>query len=380
MDKNRLRSLFERINQGDFSQQDIEEVDNWYHNINAGDGDLKRWFIEVGGEEMLAEQMYSSFSQFIAKQNRRQRIQRVFQIAAIFIVFCGVAITIYLNQNKPQRQLAKKTSTQINSSQKNAKLTLADGSTVNVKDLAFGTTNLSGAILEKTRDGRLIYKINGAAQASTAKYNTITTPRASQFEIVLPDGTHVWLNAASSLKFPLRFQGDEREVVLQGEGYFEVTPNKKMPFKVQSGIQTITVLGTHFNVKAYREEQQISTTLFEGSVNIRNNKTAENETLEPGKQADINIEKAGITISNADVDQALSWKNGYFIFDNQDVRSIMTLISRWYDVDVEYHITSEERFGGTFHRSSDLQELLKNLESLGKTKFQLKERKVIVSN
>jgi len=381
MDKDQLRGLFERISENRFSQQDIEDVNQWYHDLNAGDENLKQWFLESGGEEVLAEHLYSSFKRNIVKQKRKLKISRFVQAAAILILIFGVGITLFFNHSKTSKHhLAVKNVVQQVKEEKNARLTLDNGSNVNIKDLAFGNTVLSGATIEKTSDGKLIYKVEKIAQSEAIKYNTITTPRGSQFEIILPDGTHVWLNAASSLKFPLRFQGSERRVSLQGEGYFEVAHDRKMPFKVQSGIQTVTVLGTHFIVKAYQDEQSISTTLFQGSVNVQNNKTNETEKLEPGKQAEINIGRTGIKVSKADLDQALSWKNGYFIFDNQDVKSIMALISRWYDVDIEYHITSEERFGGTFYRSSDLQELLKNLESLGKTKFQLKERKVIVSN
>lgn len=380
MDENRIRILFERVRNGNYSQQDIQELNEWYHNLNAGGQNLKKWFAEAGGEEMLADRLYDSFGERLEKDNRKFNFSKLIKAAAILTVLVGIGLAIYLSQQKSQQMVAKKSIIPINPAQKTARLTLDDGSMVNVKDLAQGTTKLAGAMLEKTADGSLIYKINGLQYGKEVRYNTITTPRAGQFEVILPDGTHVWLNAASSLKFPLKFQGTERVVTLQGEGYFEVARNAKMPFKVLSGIQTVTVLGTHFNIKAYQGEQNISTTLFEGSVNVKNNKTAEYTLLKPGHQADLNVNNSGITVSNADLDQALSWKNGYFIFENQDVKAIMTLISRWYDVDVEYHITSAERFGGTFSRSTDLKELLKNLESLGKTRFQLKERKVIVSN
>ncbi|RYG01844.1 MAG: hypothetical protein EOO07_33685, partial [Chitinophagaceae bacterium] len=245
MDKNRLRNLFNRISENNFSRQDIEDVNNWYHNMQMGNEDLKQWFLDAGGEEMLADNLYSSFTQRMVKRRTNQTLNRILKVAAVLTVVCGVALALYLSQSNLQPQQA-----QFNPhlpGQKNARLTLADGSNVSVKDLALGTTKLYGAIIEKTSDGRLIYKIDRLAQSSALKYNTITTPRGSQFEIVLADGTHVWLNAASSLKFPLQFQENERQVVLQGEGYFEVAHNKKMPFKVQSGIQTVSVLGTHFN-------------------------------------------------------------------------------------------------------------------------------------
>lgn len=231
MDKDQLRGLFERINENRFSQQDIEDVNKWYHDLNAGDENLKQWFLESGGEEVLTEHLYSSFNRNILKQKRKHKISRFVQAAAILLLIFGVGITLFFNQSKTSKHhLAVKNVVQQVKGEKNARLTLANGSNVNIKDLAFGSTVLSGATIEKTSDGKLIYKIEKIAQSAAIQYNTITTPRGSQFEIILPNGTHVWLNAASSLKFPLRFQGNERRVSLQGEGYFEVAHDRKMPF------------------------------------------------------------------------------------------------------------------------------------------------------
>jgi transmembrane sensor len=380
MDNNRLRILFERLDQDRFTQEDIDELNAWYHNLKSGDNELKRWFDEAGGEEKLAGQFYTSFERKLNRQRKMKFIRWGLQAAAMLILLSGIAFYFQAGHSPNQQIVSKAKSAPIKPAQKHATITFADGSILNVEKLAVGTTNLRGVSLEKTPDGRLIYKINKASSSAGREYHSISTPRAGQFEIILPDATHVWLNSASSLKFPLQFSGNERNVILTGEAYFEVARNNKMPFKVQSGVQSVTVLGTHFNIKAYQGEESVFTTLVEGSVKVQNEKTTEQKILTPGHQSVITADEQGIVVSNADLDQVLSWKNGYFIFDNQDIKSIMTLVSRWYDVDVEYNLHSDERFGGTFSRSTDLKELLSNLESLGKTRFKLKERKVIVSN
>ena len=380
MDSNRLRYLFERLDQNRFTQEDIDELNEWYHDLNSGNGELKKWFEEAGGAEILAEQLFQNFELKLKREKRNLSLHKVLQIAAALIIISGIGLYLYSVKSGSNQSVSNLSRLAIRPAHNDATITLADGKILEVNKLSTGTINLGVVTLEKTTGGKLIYRVSNSLASTKEKFNTITTPRAGQFEIILPDGTHVWLNAASSLKFPLHFEESERKVMLKGEGYFEVAHLKNKPFKVQSSVQTVTVLGTHFNIKAYDGEKSISTTLFEGSVKVTNDKTAQQEMLKPGRQSDVMSDGSAIVLSNADLDQALSWKNGYFIFDNQDVKSIMTLISRWYDVDVEYHIKTEEHFGGTFSRSSDLKELLKNLESLGKTKFELKERKVIVSN
>ncbi len=197
----------------------------------------------------------------------------------------------------------------------------------------------------------------------------------------MADGSKVWLNAASSITFPTEFTGSERVVKVSGEAYFEVAHNKTLPFKVITGQQEIKVLGTHFNVKSYDDDTNISTTLLEGSVKIKDLSSGASGMLLPGQQAKLNKGSRKIAIVPANIDEVIAWKNGYFMFDNQKITSIMKSMSRWYDVEVEYiKPDNNERFGGTFSRSSNMVDILNSLQSLGKVRFKIANRKIIVSN
>jgi transmembrane sensor len=194
----------------------------------------------------------------------------------------------------------------------------------------------------------------------------------------LPDGTIVWLNAASSLKFPTSFAGSKRQVELTGEAYFEVTENKSMPFEVLTGETSVSVLGTHFNINAYADEASINTTLLEGAVKVHTGQAA--KLLKPGQQSVFVNATGALSIQPADVDQAIAWKRGFFEFDNTDLQTIMRQISRWYDVDIVYQIQgSKALFGGGISRKLNLSEVLHLLEASG-VYFKVENRKVTVLN
>jgi transmembrane sensor len=213
-------------------------------------------------------------------------------------------------------------------------------------------------------------------KSSEVVYNTISTPRGGQYQLMLADGSKVWLNAASSLRFPASFVGKERKVELLGEAYFEVAKNAKMPFKVKVNGMEVEVLGTHFNINSYENESTIRTTLLEGSVKI--NKNNSSSLLKPGQQAQMN--KAGEIkiINDADVEEAIAWKEGKFQFDRADIHDIMRQLTRWYDVDVEYKGTVSSHFGGTISRDVNLSQVLNMLHLTGEVKFQVEDRKVVV--
>jgi len=208
-------------------------------------------------------------------------------------------------------------------------------------------------------------------------FNTISTPVGGQYTVVLPDGSKVWLNAASSLKFPTAFTGTERRVELTGEGYFEVAKNKHMPFKVNFNREEVEVLGTHFNISAYPDEAVTRTTLLEGSVRISKNNIK--KILVPGQQAISSMQTGGFNIAEVNTDEAIAWKNGLFLFHNENIRSIMKKIARWYNVDVNYQgsFTNQE-YGGRISQSKNLSEILKNLELTGTIHFKIEGRRVTV--
>jgi ferric-dicitrate binding protein FerR (iron transport regulator) len=213
-------------------------------------------------------------------------------------------------------------------------------------------------------------------KSSEVLYNTISTPRGGQYELMLSDGSKVWLNAASSLRFSASFVGKERKVELLGEAYFEVAKNAAMPFKVKVHGMEVEVLGTHFNINSYDNESMIRTTLLEGSVKI--NKNNSSSLLKPGQQAQMN--KAGEIkiINNVDVEEAIAWKEGKFQFDKADIHDIMRQLARWYDVDVEYKGTVSSHFGGTISRDVNLSQVLNMLHLTGEVNFQIQDKKVLV--
>jgi transmembrane sensor len=259
-------------------------------------------------------------------------------------------------------------------------LTLANGSSITLDDAKNGILAKTGkSSVKKLANGLIAYSNDGTAQpAGEPARNMVTVPRGGQYSIQLPDGTMVWLNSSSSLSYPVAFTGADRSVTLTGEAYFEVTKNKHLPFIVHAGSVNVKVLGTHFNVAAYENEKDIKTTLLEGSVKLSNDKSS--TMLIPGQQGVAEADHNIIT-KTVNVNQVIAWKNGYFIFRDNDIREIMQKISRWYDVDVEYQGTiSHKTFGGIYAMNKDINELLKGLELTGLVHFKIEERRIIVMN
>jgi ferric-dicitrate binding protein FerR (iron transport regulator) len=267
-------------------------------------------------------------------------------------------------------------------------LILADGSEISLTDAENGAlARQAGMTIRKTAEGQVIYDAGAASGSENEvsngqpKYNTIATPRGGQYQVNLPDGTKVWLNAASALTFPQSFRKlKERHVVLNGEAYFEVAKNKHQPFKVMTKVrpdqegreQVIEVLGTHFNVNAYQDEESIVTTLLEGSIRL-NNKL----TLKPNQQSIFAYDH--FHVIPADTEEAVAWKNGYFMFANEDLRSIMRKISRWYNVEIVYQgKTTDNTFIGTVSRFKEVSEVLNILELTKTVHFKIEGRKITV--
>jgi transmembrane sensor len=253
-----------------------------------------------------------------------------------------------------------------------ATLQLGDGSLVTLDNASIGElTQQDNIKIIKTANGSLAYK--GTDNTSAVVYNTLRTPRGGQYHVTLPDGTEVWLNAASSLRYPTAFAGNERNVELTGEAYFEVAKaysNKKgpagteerLPFKVHVKGMEVEVLGTHFNVMAYDNEKTLNTTLLEGRVKVH--KGNNSSLLSPGQQVELNSQGDFKMVPDADIDLAVAWKNGYTSFRNMDITGIMRQIERWYDVDVVYEGAVPHRtFSGEVPRAASLSQLLRILEA-----------------
>lgn len=255
-----------------------------------------------------------------------------------------------------------------------ATLTLGDGSVVVLEEMKNGAVKKENGVKISKKDGQLVYEILPRTQDSEITYNTINTPTGGQYSIILPDGSKVWLNSTSSLHFPTVFSGNQRLVTLSGEGYFEISKNKDMPFVVQAGKTRVEVLGTHFNVMAYTNERVSKTTLLEGSVKVGNESGV--KTLHPGQQAWVG---AKINVTTADLDEAIAWKQGYFQFENEDLKTIMRHLTRWYAVEVtDQQNIPDKHFTAMISRNTPLSQVFKMLELSGELQFKIEEGKVTI--
>jgi ferric-dicitrate binding protein FerR (iron transport regulator) len=256
-------------------------------------------------------------------------------------------------------------------------LTLADGSVIDLDSAGAGRLAQQGNTGIRIRSGKIIY-VPGKAGKAEIVYNTVATPRGGQYQVVLPDGTKAWLNATSSIKFPVAFAGNSRTVELSGEVYLEVARDPARPFIAKVKDVEVEVLGTHFNVMAYGEEEKIATTLLEGSINV--SKGGEKHSVAPGQQAVWKKDGDFHLNNDVDMEEVVAWKNGKFHFNNADIRTIMRQIARWYDVDVEYeNVAAETRLGGVVSRKEDIRQLLDYFEMAGKVRFRVEGKKIIVS-
>jgi ferric-dicitrate binding protein FerR (iron transport regulator) len=218
---------------------------------------------------------------------------------------------------------------------------------------------------------------NGNSSPMPLQYNTLSTPRGGTYQLVLPDGSKVWLNAASSIRYPTAFTAKQRQVEMTGEVYFEIAPRKNQPFKVKVNEMEVDVLGTHFDINAYTDESAIKTTLLTGKVKVKGGEQV--RMLTAGQQVRLNRQGQLNLIRHVDVASVVAWKRGLFYFDNADLPTIMRQLSRWYDIAVVYKAGSDSgrRFNGQVFRSLNLSQVLKVLE-LGGIHFRLEAKKLIV--
>jgi transmembrane sensor len=309
------------------------------------------------------------------------RFRRVAVAAAILIISTGTYFYLQNKNEKPNTVAETPIPTDIKAPQTNrATITLTSGQKVFLDSAANGQLATQNNVkLIKTAEGKIAYDGSLPVQNATLIYNTLTNPKGSRvIDMKLTDGTHVWLNAGSSLTYPVAFAGKERNVEITGEAYFEVARNAAMPFTVKklNDDTKIQVLGTHFNVNAYDDENAIKVTLLEGSVRVTNGNNK--SLLKPGQQAKINDK--GIKVSNdVDTEEVMAWKNGKFQFgDASDIATIMRQVSRWYDVDIEYQGNISGGIGGSISRDVNASQVFKMLETTGVVKFKIEGKKVTV--
>ncbi|WP_442591442.1 FecR family protein [Pedobacter sp. AW31-3R] len=369
MNKKEAEQLFEKYLAGNCTPEELGIIKRAYNKEIPGD---MKEISEKRYSEMKVN-MWSRLKQAHDSYVTTYSFWPKIAIAAVLLITTGAGLYFFtLKKEEVDKNNMSVYANKIPAEKNTVVLTLANGKRINLSDAKSGVVIKTSELTYD--DGTPIENINSKGSDIT----TISTPRGGQYNIELSDGTKVVLNAASMLKFPSRFAGlINRTVELSGEGYFQVAKDKKYPFIVKSGNQEVKVLGTHFNINCYPDEDIMKTTLVEGSVEIRPlSGTFSSKKLVPGQQAELS--KGGIEISIVDTESALAWKDGDFIF-NDDITTIMRQISRWYDVEVVYQgKVSAKEFVGTFSKSKDISEILKALELTNRVHFKIEGRRIIV--
>lgn len=375
---------------GTASPEEIIQVNEWYYSfmdeevvIDSDEKNIEK-IIAFRIKEKLAETLKNE--NFIEPTSKKRWL--IPSVAAAILLIISTSIYLFLNKQS-NSEIAKK-QTHVNQIKNDiapggnkAILTLANGSKIILDSATNGIISEQGNIkIQKLNNGLLAYTVNGKQiiENNEAFYNTISTPRGGQYQITLADGTKVWLNAASSIRFPVLFKGTDRKVEITGEVYFEVTKNKAMPFKVKAASSEVEVLGTHFNVNAYSDEASIKTTLLEGLVKV-STPTLANQVpkfLQPGQQSNINKEGKISVLENADIEETMAWKNGYFQFNSSNLKTILRQISRWYDVDVVFKENVNVHFTGQLTRNQNVSKVFKQLSLTNEVHFKIEGKKIIV--
>lgn len=368
-------------------------LDQW---LNQETGEQVVWYSGDPHERALRERLLKGIQEDTGISARPDEVYRMpawkryrwSAAAAILLLIAGsLGYALVFNKSTAPAELAieqKPAVHDIAPGHKGAILTLANGRNIILDSAGNGSIAVQGNHHLVKKNGQLLYE-KEAGESSLKHgnadgedlYNTMTTPRGREFQLVLSDGTKVWLNAASSITFPTAFGGKERKVSITGEVYFEVAQDSRHPFIVSAGQANVTVLGTHFNVMAYTDEKQVKTTLLEGSVRVSGG--GRQVTIQPGQQASFSNRSGHIGVANVDAGQSIDWVEGKLSLDNLGVEAIMRKISRWYNVDVEFKgPVPQAHFWGLINREVNLSEMLNVMQANG-INARLTNDKIIVS-
>lgn len=322
-------------------------------------------------QERLQSRLALVKQQIVAEEPAPQTRGSIWRWVAVAATVLLVATGIYYWHTAPKRVAATtQQETEVQPGSDKAVLTLADGKTISLDSSTHGIIGREGQTAINQRGGQIIYDASNA-QSGEVVYNTLSTPRGGQYQLTLPDGSRVWLNAASSIRFPAVFNDSARLVYITGEVYFEVSKQtakngRKVPFHVMIPGAEIKVLGTHFNVNAYDDEDAAKTTLLEGAIVVKANESS--VTLKPGQQAVLSRAHSPLTIAHSpDLEQVLAWKNGLFRFDGIQLSTMMRQLARWYDVEVTFAPGApvSELFNGAIQRSLQLSQVLTGMDAMG---------------
>lgn len=364
--KEYLLELIEKLHEGKASGKEVEFLSNFFVNQEGN----KEWPIDIEFKDIIKEKIFSKVQEQVKKNHTEDHKviplykRNIFKYAVAILIVALVSVYGLINKPSPQIEEVKVAHTKIEVGTDKATLTLEDGSSVVLEK----GQNYSAKNLISTGD-KLIYKNKPDSKPQIA-YNYLTIPRGGQFFLQLSDGTKVWLNSESQLKYPVSFiEGEKRMVeLIYGEAYFEVSPsteNKGAKFIVKNRIQELEVLGTKFNIKAYQDEAIIYTTLVEGKVNVKNDLA--NVLLQPNEQSRVSAINKDIKVLEVDVYNVTSWINGVFSFEGASLKEIMKVLSRWYDLDAVFldKEIGEVKFIGVLSKNQNIEDILNTIKGLG---------------
>lgn len=371
-----LKAWAESYLKGTISESDKKALEDWYA---SQPGEEVEWNGEKDSAEALKSRLFDVIDRRIGEEERGLRRIGWRPVAAAAAVLILVALGYVLmqqrsSQNKPEQSVAE-IQKDIQPGRTRATLLLADGKKMPIDSLhLLNVTSRKGAVYVLDKDGSLSY---AGSIPTPDVYNVLETHKGEQSPpLILPDGTKVWLNAASSLHFPVAFSGRERKVILSGEAYFEVARNITHPFVVGTAGDKVEVLGTHFNVKAYDDEPFTYVTLLEGAIKVSNDRRS--VTLSPGQQSKTNA-KGDMRVDNVDTDQSIAWMNGLMPLNSMDVKSFLREVSRWYDVAVVYEGEPPVlSFSGSLNRDVPISQVMAALNANG-IRCMLKDKTVIIT-
>lgn len=370
MTSDRLHTLFTRYHKGEASAEEIAELHNYLSAMPDREAQLglllqRMWDEQEEPDARFADYKREEMWQAIM-QEQQPPVKKIawLRYAAAAVFLCAVAGTAYLFLHKRSVPSFTQTTSPANDAlpgHNGAVLRLSNGQTIVLDSLADGTVAHQGNIQVIKENGMIKY----AGTSTDPVYNEITTDRGRQWQLTLPDGSKVWLNAASSIRYPLYFNGADRTVETTGEVYFEVAHNDKQPFKVKTGDLLVEDLGTAFNINAYTDESSVSTTLVEGKVKVIKDNNA--VLLKPGQQArDLENSKPLSVVNNVNLEEITAWKNGMFHYENADIKTILRQFSRWYNINVHYEgAVPSDRYFMIMNRNSNLSSALKVLQAAG---------------
>lgn len=375
MDRDTGKELLKKYLEGNCSEEEIAVLETWYMQYEKKELDPVSEQVKLEQLQRVRQSLLRSLPKV---QKRHSSIERIAAAAAIILI-AGAGLFFYTSKQKQDVKIIRIYASEIKPGSNKAILTLADGKKIVLASAADGElSRQAGVQITKTKDGALNYVAvaEETGHSEKPKYNTIEIPKGGQYQLSLPDGTKIWLNAASSLTYPISFNpSKERRVELIGEAYFEVANDKHHPFIVKTRNQEVEVLGTHFNVNSYTDEASVKTTLLEGSVRISSD--GKQKLLKPGEQSSLSGNT--ISLTKVDVNEIVAWKDGHFEFVNADIQTIMRQISRWYDVDVQFEgPVTDETFTGRISRFKNINQVLKMIEGSKSIHLTIKGRRIMV--